>query len=79
RAADCGFYATGRRPMLDDLGLENTAVKLTDKGFIAVAEHYQTSEPSILALGAVIGRVPLPPGALAEGMAGARRVFKPEG
>ena len=40
--ADCVFYATGRRPMLDDLGLENTAVKLTDKGFIAVDEHYQT-------------------------------------
>lgn len=38
--ADCVFYATGRRPMLDDLGLENTAVKLTDKGFIAVDEHW---------------------------------------
>ena len=59
--ADCVFYATGRRPMLDDLGLENTAVKLTDKGFIAVDEHYQTSEPSILALGDVIGRVQLTP------------------
>ncbi|RUA97312.1 glutathione-disulfide reductase [Pseudomonas aeruginosa] len=76
--ADCVFYATGRRPMLDDLGLENTAVKLTDKGFIAVDEHYQTSEPSILALGDVIGRVQLTPVALAEGMAVARRLFKPE-
>ncbi|MFX6209345.1 FAD-dependent oxidoreductase, partial [Acinetobacter baumannii] len=64
--------------MLDDLGLENTAVKLTDKGFIAVDEHYQTSEPSILALGDVIGRVQLTPVALAEGMAVARRLFKPE-
>ncbi|MFO6384865.1 FAD-dependent oxidoreductase, partial [Pseudomonas aeruginosa] len=52
--------------------------KLTDKGFIAVDEHYQTSEPSILALGDVIGRVQLTPVALAEGMAVARRLFKPE-
>ncbi len=76
--ADCIFYATGRRPMLDNLGLESTDVQLTDKGFIKVDEQYQTSEPSILALGDVIGRVQLTPVALAEGMAVARRLFKPE-
>lgn len=76
--ADCVFYATGRRPMLDNLGLENTDVQLDDKGFIKVDEQYQTTEPSILALGDVIGRVLLTPVALAEGMAVARRLFKPE-
>jgi glutathione reductase (NADPH) len=76
--ADCIFYATGRRPMLDNLGLENTGVELNKDGFIAVDDKFQTSEPSILALGDVIGRVQLTPVALAEGMAVARRLFKPE-
>jgi glutathione reductase (NADPH) len=43
-----------------------------------VNDLYQTDEPSILAIGDVIGRVQLTPVALAEGMAVARRLFKPE-
>ncbi|MEG1818313.1 glutathione-disulfide reductase [Pseudomonas sp.] len=78
RVADCVFYATGRRPMLDNLGLENTGVELDSRGFIRVDDLYQTTEPSILAIGDVIGRVQLTPVALAEGMAVVRRLFKPE-
>ena len=76
--ADCVFYATGRRPMLDNLGLESTGVKLDKRGFVEVDELYQSAEPSVLAIGDVIGRVQLTPVALAEGMAVARRLFKPE-
>lgn len=75
---DCVFYATGRRPMLDNLGLENVEVKLDDRGFIEVDDLYQSSTPSIMAIGDVIGRIQLTPVALAEGMAVARRLFKPE-
>ncbi|RRV10767.1 glutathione-disulfide reductase [Pseudomonas sp. v388] len=75
---DCVFYATGRRPMLDNLGLETVDVKLDDKGYVEVNEHYESSEPSILAIGDVIGGVQLTPVALAEGMAVARRLYKPE-
>lgn len=74
---DCVFFATGRRAMLDKLGLENTAVRIGKNGFIEVDDEFRTAEPSLLAIGDVIGRVPLTPVALAEGMAVARRLFRP--
>lgn len=73
--ADAVLYATGRRPHLADLGLENVNVELSDMGFIAVDEHFCTSEPSIFAVGDVIGGMELTPVALAEGMSFARRQF----
>jgi len=76
--ADCVFYATGRRAMVDNLGLENTRVQFTKNGFVDVDADYRTAEPSILALGDVIDRVPLTPVALAEGMAIARQLFRPD-
>lgn len=76
--ADLVLYATGRRPKLDGLGLENTAVELDDKGFIAVDHEYQTRDPAIFAIGDVTNTVQLTPVALAEGMALARRLYRPE-
>ncbi|WP_461520756.1 glutathione-disulfide reductase [Porticoccus sp.] len=63
------MYATGRRPNVDSLGLENTAIKTRDNGSIIVDDYFQTAEPSIYAIGDVIGRVELTPVAIAEGMA----------
>lgn len=76
--ADCVFYATGRRPMLDGLGLERTGVRLDERGQVVIDTHFQTAEPSIHAIGDVVGRAALTPVALAEGMALARRLFRPE-
>lgn len=75
---DCVFYATGRRPMLDGLGIEHTQVARDERGFVRVDAQYRTAEPSIFAIGDVIGRVQLTPVALAEGMAVARALFRPE-
>ena len=74
-SADAVLYATGRKPHLDGLGLENVNVALTDAGTIAVDEEFRTSEPSIFALGDVIGGMELTPVALGEGMSFARRQF----
>lgn len=63
------MYATGRRPNTERLGLENTNVQTRDNGSIIVDDYFQTSEPSIYAIGDVIGRVELTPVAIKEGMA----------
>lgn len=65
---DCVMYATGRRPYTDDLGLENVKVFKHDDGTLLTDQYYQTDEPSIYALGDVIGGMELTPIALAEAM-----------
>ncbi len=72
---DAVLYATGRKANLEGLGLENVNVEISDAGNIVVDTDYCTSEPSIFALGDVVGRMELTPVALAEGMAFARRQF----
>jgi len=67
--------ATGRRALVDGLGLEALGVKMTGSGHIAVDDHFQTSVPSITALGDVIGTPQLTPVALGQGMVLSRRLF----
>lgn len=67
--ADCVMYATGRVPKVIDIGLEKLGIKQAKNGSIIVNENFQTSVPSVYALGDVIDRVQLTPVALAEGMA----------
>ncbi len=60
--------ATGRVANIEGLGLENTGVQLTASGHIAVDAGFKTAEPSIYALGDVVGHMALTPVALAEAM-----------
>lgn len=53
--ANAVLVATGRRANTHGLGLDNAGINLTDKGFIAVNEHLQTSQPHIYAMGDVAG------------------------
>ena len=50
-------------------------MKISDAGTVEVDANFCTSEPSIFALGDVVGRMELTPVALAEGMSFARRQF----
>ncbi|CDI42057.1 FAD-containing oxidoreductase [Lactobacillus helveticus] len=53
--ADRILVATGRKPNTENLGLENTAIQLTDRGAIKVDEHLQTTVPNVWAIGDVKG------------------------
>ncbi len=53
--ADTVLIATGRKPNVAQLGLENAGVQLNDRGAITVNEHLQTTVPHIYAMGDVVG------------------------
>ena len=72
---ECVMYATGRKPKIDGLGLENTRVTLNKKNAIQVNNEFQTDEPSIYALGDVIDRIALTPVAIAEAMCLSNNLF----
>jgi pyruvate/2-oxoglutarate dehydrogenase complex dihydrolipoamide dehydrogenase (E3) component len=49
------LVATGRTPNTDGIGLENTGVSLTERGFIQVNEHLETTAPRVFAVGDCAG------------------------
>lgn len=72
---DTVLCATGRNPRLEGLDIDNTRVQRKPDGFIKVDNEYRTDEPSIFALGDMIGGEQLTPVALEEGMAFAYTQF----
>ena len=77
------LIAIGRKPNSENLGLENTAVKVNDKGFIDVDGQMRTTEPHIFAIGDIAGEPMLAHKAYAEAnvaaevIAGKKSVFDP--
>lgn len=74
---DTVLYATGRVPLVGSLGLEAAGVVQNAAGAIQVNAQYQTSVPSIYAVGDVTARVLLTPVALAEAMVVVDELFGP--
>jgi len=75
-AADLILYATGRVPNTADLGLEAVGVELAGNGAVKVDDRFQSTVPSIYALGDVIDRLALTPVAIAEAMVLVDNLYK---
>ena len=69
------MYATGRRPNVRGLGLENAGVELGWNGHVVVDEFSRSSVENIYAVGDVTDRAALTPVAIREGAAFAETVF----
>lgn len=72
--ADVVLVAIGRRPYTDNLGLENTGIKLDERGRIPVNNHLQTTVSNIYAIGDVIAGPMLAHKAEEEGVAAVENI-----
>ncbi len=61
------LVAIGRRPCTRDIGLENTSVRIDDRGFVEVDDRQRTADERIFAVGDVIGGMMLAHKATREG------------
>jgi dihydrolipoamide dehydrogenase len=80
---DYVLMSIGRKPETRGLGLENTKVTLTDRGWIKVDKQLRTTDPSIFAIGDIAGEPMLAHKASHEGrtavevIAGHKVTFEP--
>ena len=73
---DTLIWAIGRKPSTGNIGLENTQVKLNDKGYVIVDEQQNTTNPGIYCVGDIIqGGVELTPVAVKAGRLLSERLF----
>ena len=73
--ADCVLWATGRKPNVENLGLEHAGVELAPDGYIRADEFQNTSVANVYSVGDVQGRIQLTPVAIAAGRKLSNRLF----
>ncbi len=77
------LMSIGRKPVTEGLGLENTKVKVNERGWITVDEQMRTGDPHIFAIGDIVGEPMLAHKASHEGRVavevinGQKSVFDP--
>jgi dihydrolipoamide dehydrogenase len=69
--AEIIVVATGLTPYTEGLGLGNTKVSLDERGFIKINNQLQSTDPSILAVGDVVGEPMLAHKAIRQGVVAA--------
>jgi glutathione reductase (NADPH) len=69
------LLATGRVPRTGEMGLEQVGVRLGAHGEVLTSSHFQSSVPSIYAIGDCTKRFELTPVAIAEGRALAEHLY----
>jgi dihydrolipoamide dehydrogenase len=72
------LVSVGRKPNSDDLGLENTNVKIDDKGFIITDACCETTNSAIFAIGDVAGGIQLAHKATKEAKIAASKILGEE-
>jgi glutathione reductase (NADPH) len=74
--ADCLIWAIGRKPNMENIGLEKIGVKVSSSSnYIETDEFQNTSVPNVYSVGDVQGRVLLTPVAIAAGRRLSNRLF----
>ena len=61
------LVSVGRRPVTDGLGIDNTGIQISERGFVLTDDKCQTNDPSIFAIGDIVGGAMLAHKASAEG------------
>ena len=75
--ADLVFFAVGRAPRTQGLGLEAAGIATDDRGAVRVDAEFTTNLPHVFALGDVSNKLNLTPIAIAEGHHLADRLYGP--
>lgn len=69
------IWAIGRKPNIEAINLDQTSVKLTDKGYLRVDDYQETDQKGVYAIGDITGKAELTPVAIAAGRRLADRLF----
>jgi NAD(P) transhydrogenase len=77
--SDVFFFAAGRVPNTENIGLEQVGLKLDERKHVQVNEHFQSSVPNIYAAGDCIGAPALASTSASQGRYAALHMFGAQG